>query len=132
MTEWKYPGDEAIRRAFGATISKILEEKGLTVPEFEKRMADAGRDMDKGFHRRAFGRAVRKLREERNMSRRELAASAGIPVRLVIQTERGQGHASLTQICRMACGLKLRPHELMRHYETAMKQADSSQARGFV
>ncbi len=128
MTEWKYPGDEVIRRAFLATVLKILEEKGLTLDEFEKRMAKADREMDQGLHSRALGRAIKKLREERKMSRRELAASAGISVRLVIQVERGHGHASVPQICRIACGLRLRPHELMQHYENAVKQADSGQA----
>ena len=128
MTEWKYPGDEVIRRAFLATVSKIVEEKGLTLEELQKRMAEADKDMDKGLHRRALGRAIKMLREKQKMSRQELAASAGISVRLTIQIERGQGHASVPQICRIAHGLKLRPHELMQHYENAVKQADSSQA----
>jgi DNA-binding transcriptional regulator YiaG len=88
MTEWRYPGDEVIRMAFLATVTKLAQERGLTSEELGRLMV-AQDQPDYGSHERAFGRAVRKLREEQHMSRRTLAVSAGIPVRLLIQVERG-------------------------------------------
>ena len=73
MTEWTYPGDEAVRRAFARNILKIIKEKGLTIEEFERRVAEARKGLDAGVHERAFGRAVKKLRQERKMTRKRLA-----------------------------------------------------------
>jgi len=129
MTEWAYPGDEAIRRAFLATVTEIMQEKGLTLKQFENRLEDTQGQLDYGSHERALGRAVKKLREEQHMTRKALAISAGIPLGLLIQVERGHGgQASLPEVCRIAHALKLRPHELMEHYEKTFKQARQSQA----
>lgn len=124
MTEWRYPGDEAIRMAFLAGVTELAQERGLTLEELERLVAAQGQH-DDGSHERALGRAVKKLREEQHMSRKTLAVSAGIPVRLLIQVERGHGgHASLAEVCRIAHALKLTPHELMAVYEKAYKQAN--------
>jgi transcriptional regulator with XRE-family HTH domain len=129
MTEWAYPGDEAIRRAFLATVTEIMQEKGLTLKQFENRLEDTQGQLDYGSHERALGRAVKNLREEQHMTRKALAISAGIPLGLLIQVERGHGgQASLPEVCRIAHALKLRPHELMEHYEKAFKQASQSHA----
>lgn len=129
MTEWAYPGDEAVRRAFVATVTEIMQEKGLTLKQFENRLGETQGQLDYGSHERALGRAVKKLREEQHMTRKALAVSAGIPLRLLIQVERGHGgQASLREVCRIAHALKLRPHELMEHYEKAFKQASQSHA----
>jgi DNA-binding XRE family transcriptional regulator len=128
MTEWKYPGDDAIRKAFAANLLRLIQEKGLTVEEFERGVAESDKEIDKGLHRRAFGRTVKRLREERRTSRSELAVAAGISLRLLIQIERGHGPATVQQICRIAYGLRLRLHELVQHYWNAVKQIDSSQA----
>ena len=129
MTEWKYPGDEAVRRALAATISKIVEEKGWTPEEFRRRLVEAARDLDTSLHERALGRAIKNLREERNVTRRSLATLAGIPVRRLIRAERGHsGQLSLSEVCRISAGLNLHPYELMERYQDAVKQADSSQA----
>jgi len=130
MTEWKYPGDDAVRQAFFANVLTIIREKGLTLEEFERRVAKARKELDVDVHERAFGRAVKKLRLQRNLTRKRLAGSAGIPVRVLIQIERGHGGRliSVPEVCRIAAALRLRPHELMAHYQDAVKQADSSQA----
>lgn len=129
MTEWKYPGDEAVQKAFAATISRMVKEKGWTPQEFRQRLVDAAEDLDTGLHGRALGRAIKNLREERSMTRQALAASARIPVRRLIHAERGHsGQLSLSEVCRVAAGLNLHPYELMEHYQDAVKQADSSQA----
>jgi len=44
MTEWKYPGDDAVRRAFVANVLTIIKEKGLTLEEFERREIYGPRD----------------------------------------------------------------------------------------
>lgn len=129
MTEWKYPGGEAVRKAFAATVSKIVTEKGWKAEEFQQRLVDAAKDLDTGLHERALGRAIKNLREEHNITRRALAASACIPVRRLIHAERGEsGQLLLSEICRIAASLNLHPCELMEHYQEAVKQADSSQA----
>jgi predicted transcriptional regulator len=130
MTEWTYPGDDAVRLAFARNILKIIKEKGLTIQEFERRLAEAQKGLNEGAHERAFGRAVKKLRQERKMTRKALAASAGIPIRILIQAERGHGGrlVSVPEVCRIAAALKLRPHELMAHYQFAVEQADRAQA----
>ena len=130
MTEWKYPGDDAVRGAFAANVLRIIEERGLTLEEFERRVTTAHANLDEGFHERAFGRAVKKLREERGMTRRTLAGWIGIPVRALVQIERGHGGGlvSVPEICKIAVALKLRPHELMAHYQNAVEQADGGQA----
>jgi transcriptional regulator with XRE-family HTH domain len=81
-------------------------------------------------HERAFGRVVKKLRLQRNLTRKRLASSAAIPMRVLVEIERGHGGPliSVPEICRIAAALRLRPHELMAHYQDAVKQADSSQA----
>ncbi len=129
MSEWTYPGDEAVRLALAANVLEVIKEKNLTVEEVEKRLAAAHKSLDQRLHERAFGRAVRKLREEHNMSRETLAASARIPVRLVIRVERGRGgDISVPEVCRIACALKLLPHELMEHYQNAVKEANDGEA----
>ncbi len=129
MTEWKYPGDEVVGLAFAANVLEIIQEKNLAPEEVEKRIAEAHNCMDHKVHERAFGRAVRKMREDRNLSREALATSAKIPVRLLIRVERGRGGGlSVPGVCRIACALKLLPHELMEQYERAAKEAASSEA----
>jgi hypothetical protein len=130
MTEWMYPGDEVVLQAFAHNILKIINGKGLTLEEFERRVAEARTDLDAGVHERAFGRALKNLRQERKMTRKALAVSSGIPVRVLIQVERGHGGrlVSVPEICRIAAALKLRPHELMAHYQDAVEQADRAQA----
>jgi DNA-binding transcriptional regulator YiaG len=129
MTEWKYPGDEAVRKAFAATVSKIVEEKGWTAEEFQRRLREAARGLDTALHERALGRAIKNLREERNMKRRALATLAGIPVRRLIHAERGHsGQLSLSEVCKISAALNLHPYELMEHYQDAVKQADGRQA----
>jgi predicted transcriptional regulator len=130
MTKWTYPGDDAVRRAFFANVLTIIREKGLTLEEFERRVVRARKELDVNVHERAFGRVVKKLRLQRNLTRKRLASSAAIPMRVLVEIERGHGGPliSVPEICRIAAALRLRPHELMAHYQDAVKQADSSQA----
>ena len=129
MTDWTYPGDEAVRLAFAAHVLEIIKEKNLTPEEVEKRLAAAHKSIDQRLHERAFGRAIRKLREEHKMSRKVLATSAKIQIRLVILIERGRGgDTSVPEVCRIACAFNLLPHELMEHYQNAVKDANDGDA----
>jgi hypothetical protein len=131
MTEWTYPGDEAVRLAFAANVIEVIKEKNLTPEEIEKRLAAAHKSIDQRLHERAFGRAVRRLREERSMSREALASSAKISVRLVTRVERGRGgDISVPEVCRIACAFKLLPHELMEQYQNAVKEASDGDVWG--
>ncbi len=124
MTEWTYHGDEDVRLAFAANVLEVIKEKNLTAKEVERRLVAAHNSLDQRLHERAFGRAVRKLREEHDMSRETLASSAKISLRLVIRVERGHGgDISVPEVCRVACAFKLLPHELMEHYQNAVKEA---------
>lgn len=128
MTDWTYPGDEVVRLTFAANVLEVIKERNLTPDEVENRIAAAHKRIDYRLHERAFGRAVRKLREERNMSRKAMAVSAKISVRLVTRVERGRGgDISVPEVCRIACALKLLPHELMEHYQNAVKEANASE-----
>lgn len=127
MTEWRYPGDEAICRGFLATVTSIVREKGLTLKQVEKGLLKARAKCDGRSHEQALGRAVKRLREERHVSRKALAASAGVPMRLLIQIERGHGgQTSVPEVCRIAHALKLRPHELVQHYEEDFNEAPAA------
>lgn len=129
MTEWTYPGDEAVRLAFAANVLEVIKEKNLTPEEVEKCLAAAHKSLDQRLHERAFGRAVKKLRYERSMSRATLAGLAKISLRLVVRVERGRGgDISVPEVCRIAYALKLLPHELMEHYQNAVKETNSSEA----
>ena len=129
MTEWTYPGDEEVRLAFAANVLEVIKEKNLTPEEVEKCLAAAHKSLDQRLHERAFGRAVKKLRYKRSMSRATLAALAKISLRLVIRVERGRGgDISVPEVCRIAYALKLLPHELMEHYQNAVKETNSSEA----
>ena len=128
MTEWKYPGDEAMRRAFMETLHEIIAEKNLTPEEVNRRIAEAHKTIDHRLHARAFGCAVRKLRQERELSRKALALAAGLPLRYLIRIERGHGlDVSVPEICRLACAFKMRPHELVRVYEKNVQEAKARQ-----
>jgi DNA-binding XRE family transcriptional regulator len=103
--------------------------KKLTIKEVGKRPAAARKGLDLKLHERAFGRAMRKLREEHNMSQEQLAARANVTVQLVARVERGCGGGiSVLAVCRIARAFKLLPHEFMKHYQNAVKEADSGAA----
>ena len=71
-------------------------------------------------HVRMFGKAVLNMREDVRMSQKELARRSGISLRLLACIENGTARADrfgLKEICKLADGMKARPHELMNEYE---------------
>jgi Helix-turn-helix len=129
MTDWKFPGDDKVRRAFILNVLTAIRQQGLTFQEFERRVTQAAEVLDRRAHERAFGRVVKKLRLDRNLPRKRLAESAGIPVRVLTQVELGHGGhlISVPEVCRIAAGLKLQPHELLEYYQDAIETASTIQ-----
>lgn len=107
-----YPGDEAVRRAFGQALKKARLEWRLTIEQAEVLLREAlapnatlNRTVRFG---RTLGIVVRKIRESRGMTRIQLAGNSGLPLRFIISVERGTvvSGGDLCQLVRLACGLK--------------------------
>ncbi len=60
-----------------------------------------------------FGKNVRRLRHAAGLSQEELALRSGLDRSFVGQVERGERNISLTNICRLAAGLKIDPSLLL-------------------
>ena len=106
-----YPGDEAIKKAFGEALRHLRLERGLSIEE-----ADAILKAGIEYPRlpRALGIVVRRLREQEKMSRSQLSAASGLPLRFIVNLERGEAHdASLTDIVRLSFGLNLPADEFV-------------------
>ena len=107
-----YPGDEAVRKAFGQALKNARLECGLTIEQAEVLLNEAlspnanhNRTMRFG---RTLGIVVRRIRESKGMTRIQLAGNSGLPLRFIISVERGKvaSGGDLCQLVRLACGLK--------------------------
>jgi hypothetical protein len=107
-----YPGDKAVRKAFGHALKNARLECGLTIQQAEVLLREAlspdanhNRTMRFG---RTLGIVVRRIRESRGMTRIQLAGDSGLPLRFIISVERGKvtSGGDLCQLVRLACGLK--------------------------
>jgi Helix-turn-helix len=110
-----YPGDEAITKAFGEALRKLRLERGLSIEE-----ADAILRAGIEYPRlpRALGIVVRRLREQQKMSRTQLSAASGLPLRFIISVERGKAQdATLTDIVRLSFGFNLPADEFVVQVE---------------
>jgi hypothetical protein len=115
-----YPGDEAITKAFGEALRKLRLERGLSVEE-----ADAILRAGIEYPRlpRALGIVVRRLREQQKMSRPQLSAASGLPLRFIISVERGKAQdATLTDIVRFSFGLNLPADEFVTQVEDQLRK----------
>ncbi len=107
-----YPGDEAVRKAFGQTLKKARLECGLTIEQAEVLLSEAlspNANHNRTAHfGRTLGIVVRRIRESKGMTRIQLAGDSGLPLRFIISVERGKvvGGGDLCQLVRLACGLK--------------------------
>ena len=107
-----YPGDQAVRKAFGQTLKKARLECGLTIEQAEVLLSEAL--FPNANHNRTvrFGRTlgivVRRIRESKGMTRIQLAGDSSLPLRFIISVERGKvaSGGDLCQLVRLACGLK--------------------------
>jgi hypothetical protein len=107
-----YPGDEAVRKAFGQTLKKARLECGLTIEQAEVLLREALAPNANHNKTLRFGRTlgivVRRIRESKGMTRIQLAGNSGLPLRFIISVERGKlaSGGDLCQLVRLACGLK--------------------------
>jgi hypothetical protein len=107
-----YPGDEAVRKAFGQALKKARLECGLTIEQAEVLLSEALSPNTNHNRTVRFGRTlgivVRRIRESKGMTRIQLAGNSGLPLRFIISIERGKmaSGGDLCQLVRLACGLK--------------------------
>ena len=115
-----YPGDEAIKKAFGEALRKLHLERGLSIEEAEA-ILKAGIDYPR--LPRALGIVVRRLREQQRMSRAQLSAESGLPLLFIINAERGKAQdATLTDIVRLSFGLNLPADEFVVQVEEQLRK----------
>jgi len=122
-----YPGDDAIKKAFGEAVRQIREEKGLSIEEAEALVKQSMGKVDLSRAARALGIVVRRLREEQKLSRAQLSSASGLTLRLIIKLERGKAHdASLTDIVRICYALNLAPIDFVSQVEEATQKIGGS------
>jgi transcriptional regulator with XRE-family HTH domain len=98
-----YPGDEAIKKAFGEALRELRLQKGLSEGEADALLQGASQQNLYPRLYRALGVVVRQLREKQKMSRGELSSASGLQKRFITALERGRVKtATLTQIVRLA------------------------------
>jgi transcriptional regulator with XRE-family HTH domain len=98
-----YPGDEAVKKAFGEALRELRLQKGLSLEEADALLEEASQQNLYPRLYRALGIVVRQLREKQKMSRAELSSLSGLEKRFITALERGQATgATLTQIVRLA------------------------------
>jgi transcriptional regulator with XRE-family HTH domain len=108
-----YPGDDAIKKAFGEAVRQIREEKGLSLEEAEALVKQSMGKVDLSRAARALGIVVRRLREQQKLTRAQLSSASGLRLRF-INLERGKAHdASLTDIVRISYALNVAPADLV-------------------
>lgn len=103
--------------------SKILHSSGLTLRQDVREGADeaaggAAANLEDGGEKHPFlvrlGERVRSLRNGRGMTRKELAAAAGVSQRHLANLELGVGNASVLILLQVAQALKSTPSDLLR------------------
>jgi len=118
-----YPGDDAIKKAFGEAVRQIREEKGLSIEEAEALVKQSMEKVDLSRAARALGIVVRRLREQQKLSRAQLSSASGLTLRLIIKLERGKAHdASLTDIVRICYALNIAPTDFVSQVEEATQK----------
>jgi ribosome-binding protein aMBF1 (putative translation factor) len=101
-----YPGDEAVIKAIGDALRKLLLEKGLSVEEADAAFRKANQEDPESMVPRALGMVVRQLREKQKISRAQLSRASGLSVRFIGKVERGRAkNATITDVVRIAFGL---------------------------
>ena len=113
-----YPGDDAVKKAFGEAVRKIREERGLSLEEAEALVKQSKEKVDVARAARALGIVVKRLREQQKLTRAQLSSASGLALRLIINLERGRGHdTSLTDIVRICYALNVVPADFIREVE---------------
>jgi transcriptional regulator with XRE-family HTH domain len=103
-----YPGDEAVKKAFGEALRALRLLKGLSIEQTDALLQEASQQQNLYPHLyRALGIVVRQLREKQKMSRSELSSVSGLKKRFITALERGHVRSTtLTQIVRLAMSFK--------------------------
>lgn len=98
-----YPGDEAVKKAFGEALRELRLQKGLSLEQADSLLEEASQQNLYPRLYRALGIVVRQLREKQKMSRIELSNLSGLEKRFITALERGRvTSATLTEIVRLA------------------------------
>lgn len=98
-----YPGDEAVKKAFGKAVRELRLQKGLSLEQVDALLEEASQQNLYPRLYRALGIVVRKMREKQKLSRAELSRASGLQKRFITALERGQvTSATLNQIVRLA------------------------------
>ena len=98
-----YPGDEAVKKAFGEALRQLRLQKGLSLEQVDALVEEASQLNPHPRLYRALGIVVRQMREKQTISRAELSNLSGLEKRFITALERGQvTSATLTQIVRLA------------------------------
>jgi hypothetical protein len=101
-----YPGDEAVTKAIGEALRKLLLEKGLSVEEAYAALRKANEENPGSIVPRALGFVVRQLREKQKMSRAQLSRASGLSLRFIGKVERGGAkNATIPDVVRVGFGL---------------------------
>ena len=114
--DWIYPGDEAVLKAFGATVQSLREERGLTREEYAERVNKV-KERDVSVIRRSCALAIKNEREKAGMDRQTLSKKSGVPLRQLILIERAQTELGFIEFVRIAFALKVLPHKLAEEQE---------------
>ena len=126
---FQYSGDDVMCNALGEALKHARLEAGLSIHGAEERLRVAMKQLDHKGISRALGLAIKEARETRQISRKELSRSAGLPLRRLIVLERGlAADLPITEFFRVWYALRMRPDQLTERYEEIEKNI----ARGAV
>jgi len=101
-----YPGDEAVRKAFGRAVRQIREERGLTRKKAAQLWQKEQEKGDSRIYYRALAIRLRATRTMRKMTRAQLAKGANVPVRLITAIERQRAKdVYMGDIIRLCLGM---------------------------
>lgn len=109
-----YPGDEAVRKAFGQAVRQIRTELGLTRKEAAHLWQKEQENGDARIYYRALALRLRAARTMRKMTRPQLAEAANVPVRLITTIERQRAKdVCMGDIIRLCLGMRYDVGEFM-------------------
>jgi len=102
-----YPGDEAIKKGFGAAVRALRIERGLSSQELSARIRANMRVDRHEFLPQAMALTVRRIRKLRKMTCKELSDASGLPLRFILSIEHAKtSNLVLTDIFRLSMAMK--------------------------
>ena len=82
-------------------------------------MMSMGIDIMFEFDNDRIGKTIKRLRQGKGLSQEVLSSFAGIARSHLSMIENGTKQANFETICKIACALGMRPHELVKALEDA-------------